>query len=102
MDPVTKAVNAFRSCWNLLCDCDVFTDQSQSDVDQRRGVQEYYQEVFDVYVEEGDAGYKAWLSKLNWRTDISDDLRWILDSEEQDGISRLLNIYDNLREQGLV
>lgn len=101
VDPKTRTVDSFYACWNLINDADVFQDQAGGDPSQRSHFWDLYKEAFEAYVEGSKAGYEAWWSKLSWRTDISDDMRFEFESE-QEWVDRLTLVYDNLRAQGLV
>lgn len=101
VDPKTSSVDAFRACWNLINDPDVFQEQAGGDPSQRSHFWEYYQEAFEAYRTGGKAAYDAWWNKLSWRTDISDDMRFEFESETE-WVDRMTLVYDNLHAQGLV
>lgn len=62
---------------------------------------DYYKEAFEAYVKGGKVDYDAWWNKLGFRTDISDDMRFEFESE-QEWVDRMTLMYDNLHAQGLV
>lgn len=85
----------FRICYNLMADCDIFQDQSPSEMSQLSHLEELFEEAFDA------PDYQKWRDEIYRRTDLSDDMRWELESFE-DQLERLLNIRDNLLKQGLI
>lgn len=99
VNPKTQSVDAFRTVWNLINDPDVYGDQSGNDIGMRSAWKELYEELFLHYLKTGD--YDNWWNKLRTRTDISDDMRWEFENENE-WCSRMLNLYDNLHTQGLI